>query len=238
MIKTILWDVDNTLLDFNAAQKAALKALFAEFGLGDCTDAMVARYAAINDLFWQRLERNEITKLQVLLGRFEQFFGEYGVDPSIAQAFNAKYQLKLGDTIVYRDDSLHIVQALKPRVRQYVVSNGTVAAQTKKLRRSKFDTLMDGVFLSEELGVEKPNAGFFEKVFAAIGPCDRSTVLIVGDSLTSDMQGGMNAGVVTCWYDPGQKPVPEPYRIDHVIRDLHEIYDVLDRENGTRPDAN
>lgn len=131
MIKTILWDVDNTLLDFEAAQRAAIRALFSEFGLGACTDAMLDRYNEINNLYWQRLERNELTKPQVLLGRFEQLFGEYGIDASIVAAFNARYQLQLGETIVYRDDSLNIVRSLKGAVKQYIVSNGTVAAQTK-----------------------------------------------------------------------------------------------------------
>ena len=82
---------------------------------------------------------------------------------------------------------------------------------------------MDGVFLSEQLGVEKPNVGFFEKVFAAIRLANLSEIMIVGDSLTSDMQGGMNAGIKTCWYNPEKKPVPEGYRLDHVISDLHEL---------------
>lgn len=228
MITTILWDVDNTLLDFEAAQRAAIRALFAEFGLGACTEAMLARYNEINNIYWQRLERNELTKPQVLLGRFEQFFGEYGVDTSIVPEFNAKYQLKLGDTIVYRDDSLNVVKSLRGKVKQYVVSNGTVAAQTKKLDRSKLGALMDGVFLSEQLGVEKPNTGFFEKVFETIRPANLREVMIVGDSLTSDMQGGVNAGIVTCWYDPDRKPVPPQHRIDHVIFRLSEVAGLLD----------
>lgn len=230
MITTVLWDVDGTLLDFHVAERAAIRALFSEFDLGECTDAMLARYAAINDSFWQRLERNELSKERILVGRFEQFFGEYGLDVRIAPAFNEAYQLRLGDTIVYRDDSLNIVKSLKGRVKQYVVSNGTVAAQAKKLERSQLGAWMDGVFLSEELGVEKPNAGFFEKVFAAIRPADLSAVMIVGDSLTSDIQGGMNAGVKTCWYDPGKAPVPAGYRVDYVISDLHELIRCLDAE--------
>ncbi len=230
MITDILWDVDGTLLDFSAAERAAIRSLFSEFGLGVCTGEMLARYSRINVLFWQRLERNELAKSQVLLGRFEQFFGEYGIDPQIAPAFNEKYQLRLGDTIVFRDDSLNIVRSLKGRVRQYVVSNGTVSAQTKKLERSKLGELMDGVFLSEELGIEKPNSGFFEKVFDVIRPVDRSTVMIVGDSLTSDIQGGMNAGIKTCWYNPEGKSLPETYRADYVIADLHELMSCLEKE--------
>lgn len=90
---------------------------------------------------------------------------------------------------------------------------------------------MDGVFLSEELGVEKPNRGFFDKVFEAIRPADRSEVLIVGDSLTSDIQGGINAGILTCWYNPENKPLPAQYRVDFIIRDLHELVRCLKQEN-------
>ncbi|MBO4848930.1 MAG: YjjG family noncanonical pyrimidine nucleotidase [Clostridia bacterium] len=230
MIKTILWDVDGTLLDFEAAQRAAITALFAEFGFGECTEEMLARYDEINVGFWKRLERGELTRQQVLTGRFEQFFGEYGVDVSAVPEFNDRYQLKLGDTIVFRDGSYDLVRSLRGRVRQFVVSNGTVAAQTKKLKLSGLGELMDGVFLSEELGVEKPSPAFFEKVFAGIPPAAPREVMIVGDSLTSDILGGMNAGIVACWYDPLGLPVPEGYRPDYVIRDLRELPACLDGE--------
>ena len=230
MIKIVLWDVDGTLLDFSAAERAAIRSLFSEFGLGECTDSMLERYSAVNAGFWQRLERGELTKPQILTGRFEEFFREYGIDTGIVKEFNDRYQLKLGDTIVFRDDSPDIVRSLKGRVKQYAVSNGTIAAQTKKLDRSGLGALMDGVFLSEELGAEKPSRVFFEKVFAEIRPGAPSEVLIVGDSLTSDILGGMNAGIRTCWYDPVGEPVPGGYRPDYVIADLHEVADCLDAE--------
>lgn len=157
MIKALLWDVDGTLLDFKAAESAAIRRLFGEFSLGECTDEMIRRYSAINEEFWQRLERNEITKQQVLIGRYEQFFAEIGVPVSLAVEFNRRYQVRLGDTIVLRDDSYSIVKSLRGRVRQYVVSNGTVIAQSRKLEGSGLGEMMDGVFLSEALGVEKPN---------------------------------------------------------------------------------
>ena len=177
--------------------------------------------------YWEKLERGEITKPQVLVGRFEEFFAEEGIDVSLATQFNDAYQLRLGDTIVYRDDSYEIVKSLRGKVRQCVVSNGTVVAQTKKLTRSGLGALMDGVFLSEQLGAEKPKKEFFDQVFAAIGPVEKSETMIVGDSLTSDIRGGDNAGIVTCWYNPEGIKAPEGYRIDHEIRDLHEVYGLL-----------
>lgn len=227
MVKAILWDVDGTLLDFLSAEKAAVQRLFREFGLGKCTDEMVARYSAINDSYWKRLERGEITKQQVLIGRYREFFAEVGVDPSLAEPFNARYQHALGDTVAYRDDSLEIVKALHGKVKQYVVSNGTVVAQTKKLQRSHLGEWMDGVFLSEELGAEKPSPAFFEKVFAALPDIPKEDMLLVGDSLTSDMKGGLLAGIPTCWYNPDRLPRPADMAMDYEIQDLHQVLSLL-----------
>ena len=112
MIRILLWDVDGTLLDFKAAERNAVKSLFEEFSLGSCSEEMILRYSQINDEYWQRLERNEITKPQVLVGRFEQFFGEIGVPRGLAREFNSKYQVRLGDKIVYRDDSINIISSV------------------------------------------------------------------------------------------------------------------------------
>ena len=145
----------------------------------------------------------------------------------MAEAFNERYQLCLGDTIVFRDDSYEIVKSLRGKVKQYVVSNGTVVAQEKKLRLSGLGELMDGIFLSEALGVEKPNVEFFERMFETIGPVEKDQVLIVGDSLTSDIRGGNNAGIKTCWYNPDHKERYADVKIDYEIADLHEVYELL-----------
>ena len=224
---TILWDVDGTLLDFRAAEKAAVQALFREFSLGECTDEMVRRYSQINEVFWQRLERNELTKPQILVGRFEQFFSEIGISAALAPAFNDRYQLALGDTIVFRDDSISIVRSLQGKVKQYAVTNGTVTAQNKKLTVSGLKDLLDGAFLSEGVGAEKPNMAFFDAVFDAIRPTDLSKVLIIGDSLTSDIRGGNNAGIRTCWYNSDRLPARPGYNIDYTISDLREVLDIL-----------
>ena len=227
MIQTILWDVDATLLDFHAAEKAAIHKLFQQFHLGECSEAMLLRYAKINRGYWERLEKGELTREQVLVGRFQEFFEKENLDVSAAPAFNEAYQSALGDTIVYRDNSYQIIESLQGKVKQYVVSNGTIVAQEKKLRLSGLGALMDGVFLSEELGVEKPNKEFFDKVFAQIEELDREKVMIVGDSLTSDIRGGNNAGIRTCWYNPGHTAPLEDVHIDYEITDLHEVYDLL-----------
>ena len=223
----LLWDVDGTLLDFIAAEKAAVQTLFREFGLGECTDEMVERYSRINKEYWERLERGELSKPEILVRRFADFFASEGLDASKAPEFNEQYQVRLGDTVVFCDDSYELLSSLRGRVKQYAVSNGTVVAQTRKLRRSGFDRLLDGVFLSEELGYEKPATEFFDRVFAAIGEPDRERVLIVGDSLTSDIAGGNRAGIRTCWYNPKGEPNLTAAHADYEIRDLHGILDII-----------
>lgn len=224
---TILWDVDGTLLDFAAAEEAAIRSLFADFGLGICTEAMLARYSEINKNYWRALERGEMTKPEILTRRFEDFFAAEGLAGPPAAEFNAAYQRRLGDTIVYCDGSDKLVASLRGRFRQYAVSNGTVAAQTRKLARSGFDKLMDGIFLSERIGYEKPAAEFFDAVFREIGEERRASAIIAGDSLTSDIAGANRAGIASCWYNPGGARNDSGAKPDYEIKDLNEILNIL-----------
>ena len=224
---TILWDVDGTLLDFAAAEEAAIRSLFADFGLGVCTDAMLVRYSEINRNYWRALERGEMAKPEILTRRFEDFFAAEGLSGPSPAEFNAAYQTRLGDTIVYCDGSDKLVASLRGKVRQYAVSNGTVAAQTRKLARSGFDSLMDGIFLSEQIGWEKPAKEFFDAVFREIGEERRAGSIIVGDSLTSDIAGANRAGIKSCWYNPRGAENGTNAKPDFEIKDLREILEIL-----------
>lgn len=227
MISAVLWDVDGTLLDFLAAERAAMRDCFRRFDLGTLSDAAIAQYSAINKRYWERLERGEIAKREVLVGRFREFFEQMNLNPALAEAFNDSYQLSLGDTIVYCDDSLELVDSLRGRVKQYVVSNGTVVAQTKKLKNSRLGERMDGIFLSEEIGFEKPAPEFFDCVIERTGE-RRDECLIVGDSLTSDILGGNNAGIRACWYNPRGNANNTIAHADYEIHSLNEVRQILE----------
>ena len=226
-IKVILWDIDQTLLNFFAAEACAIRACFQRFSLGECSDAMLAEYSAINTRYWKRMERGEITKQEVLEGRFVEFFSNHNIPTGLVPAFNAKYQVRLGDTICFHDDAYAIVKALKPKVKQYGVTNGTVTAQRRKLEKSGLGALFDGVFISDEIGFEKPSKGFFDAVFRAIGDYQKDEILIVGDSLTSDMKGGCQAQIRCCWYNPGRQENALSLPIDYEITDLHEVLRIV-----------
>lgn len=227
MIKVILWDMDATLLDFLAAEKAAIRTCFEIYGLGECTDEMIGRYSKINRRYWEMLERGEMSKPEILVKRFQEFFASEGIETNCEKEFNSSYQIALGDTICFRDDSYRLVEKLKDDYRQFIVTNGTFVAQERKLKKSGFGQLVEDVFISELIGYEKPAAGFFDHVFEKIGEYKKEEVMIVGDSLTSDMQGGNNAGIVCCWYNPNHLENTKDVNINYEIDNLWQIEEIL-----------
>lgn len=228
MIKTILWDIDYTLLDFVAAENYAIKKCFEVFDMGICTDEMVARYSRINKRYWEMLERGEITKQQTLVGRYREFFESEGLPVDMAEAFNEEYQLRLGDHAVFCPHGEEIVHRLQEMgIRQYVVTNGTVTTQRRKLHHLGLDAIFIKAFISDEIGYEKPNVKFFEPVWEELGHCPVEEVLLVGDSLTSDMLGANNAGIPCCWYNPQRAINDKKVIIDYEIYDLMEVENIV-----------
>lgn len=231
MINVILWDVDGTLLDFEKAEHAAMHTCFQAFGLGPCPDEMLQRYIVINKGYWEILERGEITKERLLVKRFEEFFAQEGIAANgCEEAFNERYQLELGKAPAFCDGAWELVSSLKEsgRVKQYAVTNGTKVAQDSKLTKSGLINIFDDIFISEAVGVEKPGIGFFEHVWAKIGTYPADEVLIIGDSLTSDMRGGNNAGILTCWYNPKGLENNKGVKLDYEIRHLNEVMNILE----------
>lgn len=223
MIKVLLWDVDGTLLDFLESERVGIRRGFARLGLGECTDEMLADYSTINRRYWERLERGELTKPQVLEGRFVEFFTKYGVPTDRIAEFNHGYQKDLGETICFREGALETLRELSPVVLQCAVTNGTKVAQSRKLEKSGLNRILNGAFISEDIGAEKPSPAFFEAVWNSIGRFASDEVMIIGDSLSSDMLGGNNAGIRTCWYCPTGAAAPEDLRIDYRIKSLREV---------------
>lgn len=227
MIQVILWDIDATLLDFLAAEEAAIRFCFKKHGLGICTDEMLARYSVINRRYWEMLERGEMSKSDILINRFKDFFASEGIETNCEKEFNDSYQVALGDTICFRDNGYELVKKLQGKYRQFVVTNGTYVAQERKLRKSGIGALVEEAFISDLIGYEKPSMEFFNHVFEKIGQYDKNEVLIIGDSLTSDMQGGNNAGIVCCWYNPNHVENNKNVRIDYEIDHLWQLEEIL-----------
>lgn len=227
MYKYLLWDIDGTILDFKASEAIAIRNLFKKYNFGICTDDMLADYSLINEKYWQILERGEMTKPQILLGRFTEFFTKYGLDVSLAPSFNENYQVELGTCPVYMQNAEAVLQACKGKYRQIGVTNGTKIAQTGKLKTSGLDAILDAVYISEDIGIEKPRVEFFEHVFSKEKINAKNQVLIIGDSLTSDMQGGINYGIDTCWFNPKHKENAKGLKLTYDIDDLLKVLDIV-----------
>ena len=226
MYKYLLWDIDGTVLDFLASEAYAIRTLFKKYKIGECSDAMLSMYSEINSKYWQRLERNELTKAEILVGRFRDFFEIIGTDISIAEKFNEDYQITLGDHIEFVDKAKDTLLSQKGKYTLVAVTNGTKLAQEKKLQVSGLDKIFDAIFISENVGVEKPNKEYFDYVLEKLGITDKKEVLLIGDSLTSDMKGGFISGIDTCWFNPKHNlntlGIPITYEIDDLGK-IHEI---------------
>ena len=225
--KYLLWDIDGTILNFEKAEKRAIRTLFEKFNLGECTDEMLSHYIEINKKYWKLLECGKMEKERILVERFEEFFLKEGIRTDVASEFNKAYQLALGDTIAFNDDALEIIKAQKKNYQIIIVTNGTAIAQKKKLERSGLDKIADNIFISEEVGYEKPSIHFFERVIAETGIDDISQAVIIGDSLTSDIQGGVNAGIDTCWYNPKGEINDTNLIPTYMIKNLHELCEIV-----------
>lgn len=226
-IKYLLWDIDGTLLDFDLAEDTAIRKCFHDFKLGDCSEKLLEAYKLINKKYWQCLEKGEISKKEVLEGRFREFFSTYGFDSSIASKFNQAYQICLGNIACFSTHAEETIQVLKSKFFQYGATNGTITAQRIKLAKTGLDKVFEDVFISEEIGFEKPSINYYQAIFQKIGSSNPEQYLMIGDSLTSDMQGGNNVGMMTCWFNPEGKENDKNVKIDFEIHDLKEILDIL-----------
>lgn len=225
--KYLLWDIDGTIINFELAERAAIRSLFKRFKLGDCSDEMLMYYSQINKRYWQLMESGKIKKDKMLVERFIEFFSNKGINADIAAEFNKEYQIALCDTIVFNDDAIDIIKHQKKTCKIIIVTNGTEVVQEKKLERSGLNDIVDNVFISELVGFEKPNIKFFEKVILEVGIKDLKEALIIGDSLTSDIEGGHNIGIDTCWYNPKNEENTTLLSPTYTIRNLHELENII-----------
>ena len=226
--KVILWDLDQTLLNFDLAMDHALRAVFAQYNL-EINEEIAARYEAINRSYWLRLETGELSKEQVTVGRFRTLFEERGITHVVPEEVNIDYQRELGNVFFYMDGAKELVTLLKEKgYRQYVLTNGVNSTQANKMKLSGLDRIIDGVFVSEVIGYPKPMKEFYDACFAALPDVKRDECIMVGDSLTSDMRGAENAGITSCWFNPEKREKDVDVRTDFEICRLEELIPILE----------
>lgn len=218
MIKYVLFDVDDTLLDFGKAEAAAIRKTFERIGI-PVTDELIRRYSEINAQQWSRFEKGEITREKLLTERFDILFSELGINVPSEMA-QASYEYLLGIGHYFVDGAEELLEALKYKYELYIVSNGNASVQDRRLKSAGIIPYFKDIFISERVGFNKPSAEFFDACFEHIPGFEKDKAVIVGDRLSSDILGGINAGVKTCWFNPrGDAPdpdIPADYEIKHL----------------------
>ncbi|MCQ2537465.1 MAG: YjjG family noncanonical pyrimidine nucleotidase [Lachnospiraceae bacterium] len=227
MYKFLLFDADDTIFDFLKAEAVAFKQAMEESGLV-YKEEYVEIYSEVNLKMWQELERKEITKPELIRTRFDRFFKKVGIEAD-STAMRENYQVRLGQQGFLLPGAVEMLEKLYTtgKYRIFLITNGLKDTQTGRLERSGISKFLEGVFISEEVGHEKPSAEYFNAVEKAITGFDRSQALVIGDSLTSDILGGNNAGIDTVWYNFRNKSNNTKAVPTYTIKDLTEIYTIL-----------
>ena len=225
MIDFLFLDLDDTILDFKKAEYIAIGKTIAEFG-ADPTDEVRHRYHEINKWHWHQLELGKLTRAEVLENRFKVLFHELGVEVDAA-AVARVYEKNLSQGHWFLPGAEETVDYLSKRYRLFLASNGTASVQKGRMTSANLYRFFETVFVSQEIGHNKPSKEYFDACFGSIPDFDPARALMVGDSLSSDIQGGINAGIRTVWVNPGHQDCGD-IRPDFEIEALHQLPALLE----------
>lgn len=223
---TVLMDADETLLDFTKSQEEALKNTLHKNGY-PWNREINEIYSAENLRLWKKFELGETTRERLKVERFENFFRILGIEGANIQKINEDYVEYLSRCGFVTDGALALCKNLHGRLRLYIATNGLRKAQEGRFERSGLKPYIDGMFISDLVGFQKPAKEYFDYIFETLQIKDKSGVIILGDSLTSDMQGGKNAGIATCLFDPKDKIVMPHPLCDFKIKRLTDFETLL-----------
>ena len=226
MIEFLLLDLDDTILDFHKAERIAISKTIRQFGV-EPTEEVLALYHNINKWHWEQLELGKLTRAQVLENRFGVLFSQLGLEANATECARA-YEKNLSIGHYFLPGAEEAVEALSKRYRLFLVSNGTASVQKGRMTSANLYRFFEEVFVSQEIGYNKPAKAYFDACFARIPGFDPKKAILVGDSLTSDILGGINAGVATVWVNPAHLPARPDIQPDYEIEYLHQLQDLLD----------
>ena len=223
--KYLLFDADGTLLDFAKSEAEALREMLFENGICN-DDATVELYSGINDSLWKLLEKGEIDKPTLLVRRFELLLQALGLEGDPVRMAR-EYEDNLSTKGYVLEGAEEMCQALYGKAKMYIVTNGLEKVQRGRYAVCGIDEYFENAFISDVIGHQKPSVKYFEAVAKNIKDFDKSTALIIGDSLSSDIKGGLDFGIDTCWYNPKGAKTPENMEITFVARNFEEVLNFI-----------
>ena len=225
--RIVLMDLDDTILDFHRAARASIAEAFSSLGIA-VTENILNRYSEINAWCWQQLESGVMTRAEILVRRFQILFDELGVDCQAEEA-QRRYEERLKNGHYFVPGAENLLETLYPLYDLYIISNGNIATQESRLKSAGISPYFQKIFISELIGHNKPSPAFFDACFRDIPDFRREDAVIVGDSLTSDIRGGLNMGITTCWFNPGHFPARADIPADYEFSSLAELPDLLEQ---------
>lgn len=225
---SILFDADNTLLDFDKAENVGLKKVMELYNL-PITDENCRKYSEINAALWKKFEKGEIQKNDIKATRFKTFFEFLGVKEKIDPLqVNETYLSFLREGAYTIEGAKELCENLKEKgYSLYIITNGIALTQARRLKKSGLLPYFKEVFVSETVGFPKPKKEYFDYVLSNIDEKDKSRILVIGDSLSSDIKGAQNAGLDYIWYNHYKTAVPEDLNAVAVVEDIRKLKDIL-----------
>lgn len=221
MIKIVFIDIDNTLLDFNECARSAMRQSFLEAGL-NYTEEMFPVFLATNNELWRALERGELTKTRLREIRWNTIFKKLNIDYDGVR-LERRFERLLETSHAHVEGAEDALKYLAERYDVYAVTNGFASTQKNRMAAAGLDKYVKAEFVSEEIGFDKPSARYFDVCFDRIGNPPKSEVILIGDSLTADIAGGVSYGLITCWYNHNGEPIPEALKPDYIIDSISDV---------------
>ena len=225
MYKHLLFDADNTLLDFNAGERCALQGALNSSPL-EFSEEVYKCYHEINASLWKDLERGEIERKQLRILRFERLFDEFGLDGSVySHDIDGIYLEQMKNQAQVFDGVWEVLDYLHVKYKMHIITNASVRVQKNRLTNAGFHKYFEKYYISEEIGTDKPGKDFFDHVVSDIGD-DLCSYLVIGDSLSSDIKGAIISGIDSCYLDHSGKGA-HPFTPQYIIRDIRELIEIL-----------
>lgn len=222
---TVLFDLDDTLIDFSGNEFVALEEALSKHDI-ELTEENFIVYRLINLELWQNLEKGLFTKKEILSLRFDLFFAQMGTYGDASQV-NHDYLIAMGRHAKNNEGAIELLETLKDKVKVAMVTNGAEMAQKIKLAVTDLDQYFKDIYISDVTGYQKPDVKFFAFVEEAMGGFDKDSTIIVGDSLASDIRGGIDFGIATCWFNPKGLSNDTTYKPDYEIKALQELLEII-----------
>ncbi len=232
MYKLVLLDIDDTIFDYKKAEDNALRKTFEDFGyfcggmIEEKYILLKKEYGLINKRLWEELEKGEVSKEELRVKRFSELFEKFSLEYN-AEKFSLRYIKRLSEANYLFEGAEELCRYLHSKYKVIIVTNGIKEVQYPRILNSNIAKYIDNILVSDDVGVSKPNPGIFEYALNLVNHSVKSDVIILGDSLTADIQGGLDFGIDTCWVNLKGLPEREDIKPKYTVRDYEELYGIL-----------